>query len=236
MPTTKSQSADIARQVIAELESSSLLKKLVKDAVQEAVSGIAARLEEQEGRVMDLEGKVKAQEEEIKRLKKEGESCTVFGSALEIKLDALEQQGRCNNIRILGVKESAEEIPEVVVMEVGEKLGVKLTPADFDRCHRLGTSSPDANQRKKHRPLLVKFSSRRIRGLVMGARSKLKGTDIFLNDDLTPARQKLLYNVRHCPKVERSFSQEGRIFAGIKNTSGGFTKKLITCDADIAKL
>ena len=235
MPTTKSQSAEIVRPVIAELESSSLLKKLVKDAVQEAVSGIAARLEEQEGRVLDLEGKVKAQEDEIKRLKKEGESCTVFCSALEIKLDALEQQGRCNNIRILGVKESAEEIPEVA-MEVGEKLGVKLTPADFDRCHRLGTSSPDANQRKKHRPLLVKFSSRRIRGLVMGARSKLKGTDIFLNDDLTPARQKLLYNVRHCPKVERSFSQEGRIFAGIKNTSGGFTQKLITCDADIAKL
>lgn len=86
------------------------------------------------------------------------------------------------------VKESEEDVPEVV--EVGEKLGVKLTPADFDCCHPLGSSSPVANQREKHCPLLVKFSSHRTRGLVMGARSKLKDTDIFLNDDLTPARHK----------------------------------------------
>eukprot|EP00057_Strongylocentrotus_purpuratus_P020945 XP_011675419.1 PREDICTED: uncharacterized protein LOC105443669 [Strongylocentrotus purpuratus] len=132
---------------------------------------------------MDLEGKVRAQEEEIEHLKKAGESSTEFCSALEMKLDVLEQQGRCNNIRFLGVKESKEEVPEAVMMEVREKFGVKLTPADFDRCHRLGSSSPDANQRKIHRPLLVKFSSHRSRGLVMGARSKLKGTDIFLNDD-----------------------------------------------------
>ena len=177
-------------------------------------------------------GKVRAQEEQIKRLKKAGERSTEFCLALEMTLDVVEHQGRCNNIQFLGLKESEEEVLEVV--EVGEKLGVKLTPSDFDGSHRLGSSSPVANQREKHRPLLVKFSSHRTRGLVMGARSRLKGIDIFINDDLTPARQKLLYSVRHCPKVEQSFSQKRRIFAGINNTYGGYTKKLITCDADIA--
>ena len=57
-----------------------------------------------------VEGKVRAQEEEIKRLKKAEESSTENISALEMKLDVLEQQARCNNIRFLGVKESEEEV------------------------------------------------------------------------------------------------------------------------------
>lgn len=229
-------SEDIAQLVIEKLEKSSLLKKLVQDAVKEAFSDVVTRLEKQEGRIIELEGKVKAQEVEMKHRQEAEENYKEKLSVLEKKLDAMEQHSRSHNIRIQGVHETKEEDPEKVMIAVGRKMGINVTPSDFVRCHRLGPPPPTDSHRKVPRPLLVQFASLHTRAQVMGARAKLKGSKIFVNDDLTPTRQKLLFNVRHCPKVERSWSQEGRIFAGLKNSSGGYTKKLITCDADILKL
>ena len=73
----------------------------------------------QEGRVFELEGQVKAQAEEIKRLKQTEVGVINDISAMELKLDGLEQQTRSNNIRILGLKETQGEIP---VNELYERL------------------------------------------------------------------------------------------------------------------
>lgn len=240
----KNSSAEIARQVIAELESSGLLKKLVKESVEEAFSNLVERLEVQEGRVLELEGQVKAQAKDLQRLRVAEERSRNVISAIEMKLDGMEQQSRSLNVRILGVEESGKENPEKVVMQLVEKkMGVSLSPADLDRCHRIGSSSnqesPSRSTRAKpqqSRPILVRFANHRSRALVMGARAELKGSDIFINEDLTQSRQNLLYKLRHCKKADRSWSLDGKIFAGIKNDSGGYTKKLIRSEADIAKL
>ncbi|XP_063956825.1 uncharacterized protein LOC135154505 [Lytechinus pictus] len=235
MPT-KRESDDIAQLVIDKLEKSSQLKKFVQDAVTEAMSAIITRLEMQEGQIMELEGRIKAQESEI-QLHKEAEKKSVEKVAvLEQRIDDLEQKSRSRNIRIQGVPEVKDEDPEEAVIDIGRRMGVNVTSSDFVRCHRLGPLVDKGARRSSPRQLLVEFSSLRTRARIMGARSKLKGSKIFVNDDLTPTRQKLLFNVRHSPKVERSWSNDGKIFAGLKNTGGGLTKKLITCDDDILKL
>ncbi|XP_063955027.1 tudor domain-containing protein 1-like [Lytechinus pictus] len=193
MPT-KRESDDIAQLVIDKLEKSSQLKKFVQDAVTEAMSAIITRLEMQEGRIMELEGRIKAQESEV-QLHKEAEKKSVEKMAvLEQRIDDLEQKSRSRNIRIQGVPEVKDEDPEEAVIDIGRRMGVHVTSSDFVRCHRLGPLVDKGARRSSPRQLLVEFSSLRTRARIMGARSKLKGSKIFVNDDLTPTRQKLIFN------------------------------------------
>ena len=67
----KPTSAEIARQVIAELRQSDAFVEIVKQAVKEAVADVVTRLEAQEGRILELEGKVRDQAAEIEYVSKE---------------------------------------------------------------------------------------------------------------------------------------------------------------------
>ena len=96
--------------------------------------------------------------EEIKMLKSELEKSNRKVSCLEIenarlkqaanltlyKLDALEQYGRRENLKIHGFRESNDNSDdgEKVVLKVAEYLEIQLQANDIQRAHRLG---------KKHR-------------------------------------------------------------------------------------
>lgn len=239
MPPKKSESsADIARHVISQLENSDAFKLIVKSAVREAVADLAVRLEEQEARVLELEVQVKAQASEIEQLKKAKESTHDAAGILDSKLDALDQYSRRNNVRIHGMEETVGESTEEVVCKVAQRMGLKLTQSDIDLTHRLGPGTKPAGGDKPDRSIIVKFSSYRTRALFIGARMKLKGSGIYVNEDLTARKQKLFHAVRHCKKAVKAWSIDGRIFAGLANTSdnGRLTKKLITCEEDLANL
>ena len=244
----KNTPAEVARLVISELEHSDLLsnivekavEKSVKKAVKEAIAGLVTRLEEQEGRVLELEGQVRAHTEEIKRLTKSEESCRDAVSRLERKADLQEQHSRRNNLRIHGIKERPQESTDDEICRLADQLGFKISAADIDRSYRVSAGGGNGNgaavDRSKDRPIVVQFGAYRTRAKFTQARSKLKGTGVYINEDLTAANQKLYHKVRHSVKVLRAWSIDGRIFAGMKDSHGGFIKKLVTCEADIAKL
>ena len=153
----------------------------------------------------------------------------------------LEQHTRLNNVRVLGVKEEANESTSEVIC-AKNKLGVQINPSEFD-CKRVslvpsssGNQNAGVQQQRGPRPIFVQFINHLTRSRFMAARSKLKGTGVYINEDLTKANQKLLFLTRHNSKVTRAWSIDGRIFAGIENSGGGLTRKLITCEEDIAKL
>lgn len=242
MPPAKNTPAEIARHVISELGNSDLLANIVEKAVikavTEAVAGLVTRLEEQEGRVLELEGQVRAHAEEIKRLTKSEESCRDAVSRLERKADIQEQHSRRNNLRIHGIKERPQESTDDAICRLADQLGFAITPADIDRSYHTspGGGNGAAVDRSKDRPIVVQFGAYRTKVKFSQARSKLKGTGIYINEDLIATNQKLFHKVRHSEKVLRAWSIDGRIFAGIKDSHGGFIKKLVTCEADIAKL
>ena len=230
--------AELARLVMAELESNGgFMKKFMEDAVQKAMAWYANRLEEQEGRVMELETKVNAQAAEIDMLKKAQSQYDDKLQRLETRIEAQEQHSRRNNLRIHGL-DVAGSTDEAICALAG-KLGFQIKPDEIDQSHYLGPA-PKADMEQQEstrpRPIIVRFRSYKTRARFLEARSKLKGTNIYINEDLTARGQKLFYSVRHAKKIPRAWTIDGRIYAGIKNSSGGFTKKLITCEADIAKL
>ena len=239
----KKQPVDNIAALVSELTSSEafadlvegLVKKAVKEVIGEELQLLTHRIEEQEGKLLDLENKIRNQNEEIQRLKSCVNKASNAGDFAKRRLNQLEQYTRRNSLRIHGLPESAQESTDALVCKLAEeKLGIKVTPDEIDRSHRV--SSPSSNTQQKPRQIIVKFCSYRTRSSLMKARSKLKGTNIYLNEDLTKENQALYYAARHNSKVKQSWTIDGRIFVEIINSAGGVTKKLITCVQDLESL
>ena len=121
-------------------------------------------------------------------------------------INDLEQYSRRNILNIDGVPESEGEQPVKVAIEIAKLAGVKLSPPDIDRAHRLGR--PRGNTRP--RTILVKFVTYQKREELWAARKNLKkaelpGTsmftaetrkNIFLAENLTQENQRVMFTAR----------------------------------------
>ena len=87
---------------------------------------------------------------------------------------------------------------------------------------------------KNGRPqsIIVKFARYNVRQSVYEKKAKLKGTNIYVHEDLTIYRQKLLNKVRKSPHVERTWTNDGRIKALLKSNE----KVTILSEKDLEKI
>ena len=103
-------------------------------------------------------------------------------TALEEKTDDLEQYSRRNTVRIRGIPEALNEDTDGLVKDIAaRKLDVQLTKHDFVRSHGVGRKS---EEKDKPRDVIVRFTSHNTKVAVMRNARKLKGTHIFINEDL----------------------------------------------------
>lgn len=138
------------------------------------------------------------------------------------QLNAIEQYSRRNNVRIFGIpedskptengqnsNESSETTTQKVVAQLNEKIqGLNLQVGDIDIAHRLGKVTDGFT-----RPIIVKFVARQKRNHVMTNRKQFKGTDIFINEDLTNINQKVLMTIKKTlSEKEAAWSWDGKIF------------------------
>ena len=158
-------------------------------------------------------------------------------------MDAANQYSRRNSLRISGVTEfvgtplpqpfaglsassaivdmssKAKKIPTVsrkdtdaYVLKMCHDMGVQMSIDDIDRSHRSGKSIPS-----KSRDILVKFATYRARNRLFTARSSAKDkgyADIYVNEDLTSERSRLLYVARQLIKAKslsQAWSHDGTI-------------------------
>ena len=99
-------------------------------------------------------------------------------------LEIHERELRRNNVIVVGLKEEPERPTVDVVSKLfNEKLSV---PVKLDEAKRLGRAKEGTA-----RPILVRFAERSSKVSVMKKRSTLKGTGIFVNNDLTPFQKKI---------------------------------------------
>ena len=148
----------------------------------------------------------------IVSLQKENSELRARVSALEAKADAAEQYSRRNCLRVAGVKEDTSENTDVLVIDMSRAIGAEISLDDIERSHRVG--EPRIG---RPRDIIVKFVSYRTRRLVYGARTKTKDcgyTGIFINEDLTKSRNKLLLKARKMVKskvLKSSWSSDGTV-------------------------
>ena len=178
-----------------------VITKAVTEAIMETVTQKVY-----ESVDLDLQAKLakmKKLEEDICALQKQITKATS-------DIQDLDLYSRRNCLRINGLPESPSENTDDLVLQLTrEKLGVQLSPSDIDRSHRL----PKSTSSEGPKPLIVKFSRYNARDQVYRARIKLRGTNIFINENLTKNRQILFNKVRESSKVKKAWTNDGRITA-----------------------
>lgn len=152
--------------------------------------------------ISELNNKLREKEIEIQKLK---EDCNA-------KCDNLEQYQRRNSLRIFGVKESTGENTDVLALSVFNSIGVDVNLNDLDRSHRVGPRTEG-----KNRPIIVKFTSYRVRQAVFRAKKNLKGTSTTIREDLTASRLAVLMAAVQRFGLSNTWSQDGDTIIKMKD-------------------
>ena len=156
------------------------LKPIVVDAVVSAVTDVLSKHEDFR--------------RDVRQLKTEN-------VILQERLERLEQYTRKEQVKIFGLPcREPEENTDKVIIDLAGKMGVQLQEDDISVSHRLPARGG------KPPPLIVKFVSRNTRAKLMTNKRKLKEAEgyssVFLADNLTPQRSKLLRKLKTHPKVK----------------------------------
>ena len=133
-------------------------------------------------------------------------------TSLTYENDRLQQYSRTESVRIFGIRQAEGETAEQVeqkALGVFKEAGADVKEEDIAAVHRVGKVG------RGLRPILVKFVSRRKRREVMEKKKSLKGKDgyqkVYINDDLTPLRAKLLALVKRLDNVDKAWTVGGSI-------------------------
>jgi len=159
-------------------------------------------------------------------------------ASLRTRLDIMDADARLSSLVIRGVPENtlAEKTSggaprditsnrlldlnrhvratEAAVVELCTKdLGIKLSGEDIEQAYRMKSSKPDSP-----RPILVSFTSRKLRNEIFDQRRKLKSRDdakIFICENLTKSTSELFFEARKLVKAKRlnsSWTMGGSVY------------------------
>ena len=205
------------------------IKSAIKEAVQEATSLF---------------------KEEVQELRTENsrlhEACNTLEKRvyeLEMEKDSLEQYSRRNSLRIAGIPEEEGEETDKIVLGLAADLNIELNQTEIDRSHRVGKPVPTGSAargpaKRRCRDIIVKFVSYNARDRLFKVRRELRGLGgnklVYINEDLTRNRSKLLYVARTLvrgKKIKSAYSSDGKIF--IRDFSD--TRHIIRTDSELTK-
>ena len=197
---TQSLAAQVAELLIPKLTAS--VEKVVKDTMTKTFEEMISIVEEEHTRMAE-------------RMEQQ---CLM----LRYECDRQEQYSRRETVKISGLPEEDNEDVEKKVMDLCRAVGSEMEPKDISVMHRNGPKRRDGAPR----PVLVRFTSRRSKGALMKKRLDLKDMAgygrVYINDDLTPLRSKLLWLIKtSVPAVEKtSTTHDGKIRCVMKNVTG----------------
>lgn len=129
------------------------------------------------------------------------------------KGNEMEQYSRINNIKIINLPEetterleTSEQTTEKVVNFLNEKMNTNIQTKDIDIAHRIGRKEGN-----KPRTAIVRFISRRHKFQSMKDRKvKLRGTGIYIVEDLTRMNQSVFTAARNNVDVESCWTRNGQ--------------------------
>lgn len=134
---------------------------------------------------------------------------------------------------------TAGEITDDIVTSIASAIDVDIDIRDIDRSHRLGRASTQDRPRDKPRDIIVKFSTYRARSRFYKARTLTKSrgyTGVFVNEDLTKSRSKLLYEARRRVKsnqLKSAWSTDGTILIKSTNVNGDDVVRRVITISDL---
>lgn len=175
-------------------------------ALETRVSELTTSLEFTQAEVVELKGQVKALEKEKKNYDSAMNVANSERQDLQNRCNYLDDYSRRHNLRITGVGEQVhEETWEQTASKVQTLLNEKLElpSVALERAHRVGRV-----QESRPRPIVVRFERFCDREAALRNARKLKGTGIYLNEDLCAASQAIKQSQMPMLRAARS---EGKV-------------------------
>jgi len=134
--------------------------------------------------------------------------------------DNLKQYTRADSVLLHGFPLPQSGTTENLLTDIPTTLNrlipnIHLTPENISVCHRLpSASTPSSGPATRPPPVVVRFTRRHTRTLLMQNRKALKGKPIVITDHLTPTRAALLKKASAlvaAHKLSSCWSQDGKI-------------------------
>ena len=243
--TMTRQTAALVKEILEDNSFLTAIKQAVAEAVADKVNELLHRLEQQEGKVFDLQCRLDTYEKELGQLTKEKESTTNEMNKLKAKMNDQEQYSRRNCVRFFGVPEVDKERTDETIRRIAKQtLDVDLPPGAIDRSHRVRRKNPPRDgMRPKPRATIVKLTSYQHRQALLLNRKKLKEkkTGISIHEDLTDANRALLWEAfsrigKPHSKITHAWSIDGRICVSMNSSNGSSVKKVIHSRTELDNL
>ena len=141
------------------------------------------------------------------------------------ELERLQQYSRRENIRVYGIDETADECTNTIIVKLAYDMGVAISEQELS--HRLGRKTGN-----KPRPIIAKFVRRDSKTKMMQSKKELRGLtgyrNVFLNDDLTTLRSRLVYELKRDESIKSVWIIDGRIMC-VQEENGKDTIRQTTC-------
>ena len=213
---------EIIRQVVAAIQPmiASVVTAAVSASTKQIVAEVKATTDSQTTEVRNSLGKVK-QQVQLQRF----------------DLDRLELYSRRESVRIYGIPESEGEDTNRLVIDLAADMGVTVKPEDISVSHRLPAGrGPRTKAANRPRPIIAKFVRRDMKSQVTRNKRKLREKEgrrwVFIEDDLTPLRAKLVRELKADEHIKNVWTIDGRVFC-TRTENGREVKKTIESPEDL---
>ena len=171
--------------------------------------------------------------EEVQHTREEVESLRARVQTQSFELDRLQQYSRRDNIRVYGIDETADECTNTIIVKLANDMGVEIPEQELSVSHRLGRKTG------KPRPIIAKFVRRDTKTKMMRSKKELRGMsgyrNVFLNDELTTLRSKLVYELKRDETIKSVWTIDGRIMC-VQEEGGKDVKIMIESPDDLFKV
>ncbi|XP_077560605.1 uncharacterized protein LOC144175397 [Haemaphysalis longicornis] len=151
--------------------------ELIANDIKEIKEGRLASIDAKLENLTVLDSKISTCMDQVSNLQKEI-------TALELKLDDLENRSRRSNLIFYGIEEDKNENNESLEDTINEKILkniLEIEPVAIERIHRLGRAAEG-----KNRPVILKLLNSRDKAKVFKNCHKLKETDFAISEDFSP--------------------------------------------------
>ena len=186
-----------------------------------------------------LQDKLESKDEKIEQLEAENAALRRDLTRVVERMDSFENRERATDAILSGNSvptfKHGENLKQVCVELIRSKVNCSIPDEEITSVHRLNGSN---GQNRKN--ILVKFRRPEQKSDLIHACRRVKPDGLYVRDNLTVNRSKILFSLRQLKKktnrIDHCGSIDGRVFAWIKPLDGnGQNKKFIINNSDVLK-
>lgn len=196
------------------------------------LDGLSAQLDELKAVNSDLQTEVTKQNHRIDELEAFSRSDNLIIRGLPELSAAERATDSADGASVLSHHDTNKSVESTFISFCKDSLNVAVSPQDISIAHRLKAGPKDSA-----RPILVRFTTRRIRNEVFHAKKLLKGASsrMFISEHLTKNAAELFFEARRMlreKKIYGTWTQNGLVH--VKFSSNPATRAdIIRCKSDL---